>query len=135
MVLYQRANWLGTKFGCENNLSFHYNKNMKIFLKFWAKPDHNNHMGEIRSFSQVVLGMSFLGGIRPSSEIDLIPNWDSFGQSTSPWFTIGFSLAAGIIMIFLVYILLLRKLIRDKTRSLLIDSAGLRIVEYDKTED
>jgi len=118
MVFYQRANWLGTEFGCENNLSFHYNKNMKNLLKFWAKPDQNNPTGEIKEFSQVVLGMSFLSGIRPSSEIDLIPNWDSFGQSTSPWFTIGFSLAAGIIIIFLVYILLLRKMIRDKTRSL-----------------
>jgi len=91
---------------------------MKIFLRYWAKPDRNNPKREKGEFSQVVLGFGFLGGIMPSTTIDLIPNWDSFGQSTSPWITIGFSLAAGIIIIFLVYILLLRKLIRDKTRSL-----------------
>ncbi len=39
-------------------------------------------------------------------------------QNSSPWYVIGFSLAAGIIIIFLIYIMLLRKLIRDKTNSL-----------------
>ena len=91
---------------------------MKKLLRQWSKPDRANPKREKGEFSHVVLGFGFLGGILPSSTIDLIPNWDSFGQSTSPWFTIGFSLAAGIIIIFLVYILLLRKLIRDKTRSL-----------------
>ncbi len=91
---------------------------MKNLLRFWAKPDRNNLMRDKGKFSQVVLGFGFLGGIMPPTTIDLIPNWDSLGQSTSPWITIGFSLAAGIIIIFLVYILLLRKLIRDKTRSL-----------------
>ncbi len=91
---------------------------MKKLLRHWAKPDRNNQKREKGKLSHVVLEFGFLGGILPSSTIDLIPNWDSFGQSTSPWFTIGFSLVAGIIIIFLVYILLLRKLIRDKTRSL-----------------
>ncbi len=91
---------------------------MKNLHRFWAKPDRNNSMSDKGKFSQVVLGFGFLDGTIPSTTIDLIPNWDSFEQSTSPWFTIGFSLAAGIIIIFLVYILLLRKLVRDKTRSL-----------------
>ncbi len=91
---------------------------MKNLLRYWAKSGRNNPMRAKGKFSQVVLGFGFFVGIIPSTTIDLIPNWDSFGQSTSPWFTIGFSLAAGIIIIFLVYILLLRKLIRDKTRSL-----------------
>jgi hypothetical protein len=91
---------------------------MKNLLRYWAKPDRNNSMRDKGKFSQVVLGFGFLDGIIPSTTIDLIPHWDSFGQSTSPGFTIGFSLAADIIIIFLVNILLLRKLIRDKTRSL-----------------
>jgi hypothetical protein len=91
---------------------------MKNLFRYWAKPDCNNPKRDKGKFSQVVLGFGFLVGIIPSTTIDLIPDWDSFGQSNSPWFTIGFSLAAGIITIFLVYILLLRKLIRDKSRSL-----------------
>ena len=39
-------------------------------------------------------------------------------QKVSPWLTIGVSLAAGIILLFLLYILLLRRLVQIKTQSL-----------------
>ena len=82
------------------------------------KPDHSNPERWKIKFQQTSLGFGFLPAITPSCTSDLIPKGDYFGQSASPWFTIGFSLAAGIIIIFIVYILLLRKSIRDKTKSL-----------------
>ncbi|HDD61533.1 MAG TPA: PAS domain S-box protein [Chloroflexi bacterium] len=82
------------------------------------KPDHSNPERWKIKFQQTSLVFGFFPALLPSSTIDLIPKGDYFGQSASPWFTIGFSLAAGIIIIFIVYILLLRKSIRDKTNSL-----------------
>jgi len=91
---------------------------MTNHLRCRVKPDQQNSNRKVEKLSHILLSFGFLPWIIPSSTIDLIPNWDSLGQSTSPWFTIGFSLAGGVIIIFFGYILLLRKTIRDKTRSL-----------------
>jgi len=70
------------------------------------------------NFLRSMLGFGFIPGIARLSSIDLLLNGETISQNLSPWFTIGISLAAGLIIIFLIYILLLRKLVRDKTRSL-----------------
>ena len=46
--------------------------------------------------------------------------WEIFmvQQKVSPWLTIGVSIAVGIILLFLLYILILRRLVRIKTQSL-----------------
>ena len=46
--------------------------------------------------------------------------WEIFmvQQKVSPWLTIGASIAVGIILLFLLYILILRRLVRIKTQSL-----------------
>ena len=82
------------------------------------KPDHSNPESGKLKFRQTILGFCFLPAKMPSITRELIPSGNHIGQSASPWFTIGFSLAAGVIIIFIVYILLLRKSIRDKTRSI-----------------
>ncbi len=51
--------------------------------------------------------LKYLGGI-PSSAL----------QQASPWLTIGFSLGAGLIIIFIIYTILLRRLVNIKTMSL-----------------
>lgn len=96
---------------------------MKHLHRYWTKSEQeyktwNNPAGGNVKFPLDVLGFGLLPGLIPSPASDLRPYLNFFGQSTSPWFTIGFSLSAGIIIIFIIYILLLRKLIRDKTRSL-----------------
>lgn len=96
---------------------------MNYLTRSWVKPERefnmlNNPEGGNLNFPQGVLGLSFLPGLIPSSASDRITRMNFLGQSASPWYTIGFSLAVGLIIIFTVYILLLRKLIRDKTKSL-----------------
>lgn len=70
------------------------------------------------NFPQSLLSFGLLPGITSHYSKALLPDWSPFGQDISPWFTIGFSLAAGLIIIFLVYILVLRRMIRTKTHSL-----------------
>ncbi|MFL7813782.1 MAG: PAS domain S-box protein [Anaerolineales bacterium] len=61
------------------------------------------------------------------SELDMLPQFLSTNlggppisllQEASPWLTIGFSLGAGLIIIFIIYTILLRRLVRLKTLSL-----------------
>ena len=91
---------------------------MNYYQKLLAILNHNDPESGKVKFQQIIFGFGFLPAIIPSVSSDLLPNGNDFGQSASPWFTIGFSLAAGVIIIFIIYILLLRKSIRDKTRSL-----------------
>ncbi len=91
---------------------------MKYFLRCWTQPDlHDPHNGPGKSF-QFLLGGGFITGTFSTFNPDLTPHWISLSQSASPWFTIGLSLAAGFIIILFLYILVLRKSIREKTRSL-----------------
>ncbi len=91
---------------------------MNFLQRHRGKPKSKNlECGKLIS-PQVLMAFCFLPGILPSSRFDLISNWDTSGQNSSPWFTIGFSLGAGLIIIFLIYILLLRRLVREKTSSL-----------------
>ena len=91
---------------------------MNLHHRRWEKRDHSNPESWKIKFPPTSLGFGFLPALLPSSTIVLIPKGAHLGQSSSPWFAIGFSLAAGIIIIFIVYILLLRKSIRDKDKSL-----------------
>ncbi|TFG48178.1 MAG: PAS domain S-box protein [Anaerolineales bacterium] len=59
------------------------------------------------------LPLFFLSG--SSDRFDI---FSAIEPQASPWLTIGFSVTAGIIIIFVIYILLLRRLVRIKTESL-----------------
>jgi len=91
---------------------------MNYLRRYRAQPDQNKPTNKKLFLYQRLLGFGFLPGMVLPSTSSLLPNGNSFGENTSPWFTIGFSLAIGIIIIFIVYILLLRKSVRDKTTSL-----------------
>ncbi|MCJ7733775.1 MAG: PAS domain S-box protein, partial [Anaerolineales bacterium] len=59
------------------------------------------------------LPLFFLSGSGDGFDI-----FSAIEPQASPWLTIGFSVTAGIIIIFIIYILLLRRLVRIKTESL-----------------
>ena len=63
-------------------------------------------------------GFGILPGMKQLAAGDLSLHLDVFRQNSSPWFVIGFSLVAGFLIILVIYILLLRRLVRDKTASL-----------------
>ncbi len=93
---------------------------MKDLSRCRNKATNNNHFqtSPAAEKGKFRLWFCFLPGITPLSVRDLSIHLNVFTQNSSPWFTIGFSLSAGIIIIFIIYILLLRKLVRDKTSSL-----------------
>ena len=59
------------------------------------------------------LPLFFLSGSGAGFDI-----FSAIEPQATPWLTIGFSVTAGIIILFIIYILLLRRLVRIKTESL-----------------